>query len=175
MTPADARQWAPLIGFGFAALFMVLRLSRGFKPRPVRPGRIWIIPTILLLAGLAVISRAPPALPEAGWILLMIALGAGLGWQRGRLMTITLDSQTGAPMAKASPAAMMFILALMVGRSVMKAAGEGQADAWRLDSVFVTDLFLGFALGLVCGQRLEMWLRIRRMVAEAQTAPRIVA
>ncbi len=84
-------------------------------------------------------------------------------------------NRPGAPMAKSSPAAMVFILALMVGRSMLRTAGESQAVSWKLDSVLLTDLFLGFALGLVCAQRLEMWLRIRRLVAQTRNGTAIVS
>ena len=174
MSPADVRQWAPMAGIGLAALFMMFRVSRGLKPHPVRPLMMWVIPGILLVGTLAVLSRSPPRLLDSAWILLSVLAGSALGWQRGRLTTITLAPQTGAPMAKASPAAMVFILALMVVRSTLRAAGESQAASWKLDSVLLTELFLGFALGMLCAQRLEMWLRIRRLVARTGNGTSIV-
>ena len=41
---------------------------------------------------------------------------------------------------------------------------EANAAAWHLDAVVVTDAFMLFAIGLIVTQRIEMYIRARRIL-----------
>ncbi|NBU29318.1 MAG: DUF1453 family protein [Caulobacteraceae bacterium] len=165
MSPKALKALAPFIGIALAVVFMAFRLSKGFPPRPLRMTLMWIPPVLLLFGMTVILVRWPPSLIDGLWISLATAAGAGLGWQRGRMMNITLDAQSGRPVAQSSPAAIIFVMALMAGRTLLKAAGEGQAAAWHVNSLLITDIFMGFALGLLTAQRVEMWIRARALIA----------
>ena len=51
-----------------------------------------------------------------------LLIGAAVGWQRGKMMHIHVDPETHALNQKASPAAMFFLIALIVVRSGARAA-----------------------------------------------------
>ena len=57
-------------------------------------------------------------LPPTGWVAIAcvagLAIGAAVGWQRGKMMHIHVDPETHALNQKASPAAMLFLVALIV-------------------------------------------------------------
>ncbi len=99
-----------------------------------------------------------------------LAIGAALGWQRGRFIRIEVDPDTHAITARASPIGMVFILALMATRFALRGALVQNSAAFQLSAIAVTDALLVFAVGMMATQNLEMWLRARRLLAEAQAA-----
>jgi hypothetical protein len=136
---------------------------------------MWIAPLILLFGMSIMLVRSPPGLLDSIWISLALAAGAGLGWQRGRMIEITLDRESGRPLAQSSPAAIILVIALMAGRAGLKVAGESQAAAWHVNSLLVTDVVMGFALGLLAAQRLEMSIRARALTRNTGADGQIVS
>jgi hypothetical protein len=86
------------------------------------------------------------------------------------MMEITVDPQTHALNMRASPAAIIFLVALLLIRFGLRAALATESHAWGLKAALITDGFILFALGLLGVQRLEMALRARRLLGEARTA-----
>ena len=91
-------------------------------------------------------------------------MGGGIGWRRGALMRITVDPETHALGQQASPAALLFIVVLIVARQGLRYEGT----ALGLNVFQVTGILTAFALGLVAATRAEMFVRGRRLVAEAR-------
>lgn len=155
-----------LVSFGVIALVIALRWRRMARVQPLRLERLWIFPAILLAVTVALFWTQPPV----GWAWAFCAgaltLGALLGWQRGRLMTITVDPVTHALNQRASPAAILFLVALIVARQGARGLAEG--GGFHLDPVAVTDVLLAFALGLFVTTRVEMYLRGRALLAAAR-------
>ena len=58
----------------------------------------------------------------------------------------------------------MLILVLLVG---VRAALRAEGSRLHLDAFLVTDVLLAFALGLFAMTRLEMYLRGKRLLAQA--------
>ena len=52
---------------------------------------------------------------------------------------------------------------LFAGRSLLRDLIESHAAAWHLNALAVTDAFLVFAMGLIVMQRVEMYIRARRI------------
>ena len=109
------------------------------------------------------------ALRPTGWVwiacIAALAAGAGVGWQRGRMMHISVDPETHALSQKASPAAMLFLVALIVvraGGKILFGTGSGLSPA------MLTDPLIAFALGMFTLQRVEMYLRAKRLLGEAR-------
>jgi hypothetical protein len=112
---------------------------------------------------------APPV--GIGWPFCAVALivGAALGWQRGRMIHVAVDPETHRLSARQSPAAMMFIVVLILVRFAMRAAMEnGAASGLHIDLPTATDILIAMALGLLTVQRIEMFLRARRLLEEAR-------
>jgi len=93
-------------------------------------------------------------------------VGVALGWQRGRMMRISVDPETHEVSQRASPAAMLLILVLILVRTGAREIAPGMA----LDVMTLTDVLVALALGLLATQRLEMWLRARKLLAAARGA-----
>jgi hypothetical protein len=146
------------------AVVMAIRWKRMGRVRPLKLEHLWILPTIYA----AVIGVTFARFPPHGWgwafCLAAVALGAALGWQRGKMMRITLDPETHRLNQTSSPAALLFIVLLIVVRSGARGALSYAGPA-GLDPMAITDVLMTLALGLFSAQRLEMYLRGKRMMA----------
>lgn len=167
MTP---QQYGPLIGIGIALVVIMLRNR---QKRTLHPDRMWILPTIfvaLIGFGLWGMRQAPGAdLTPYGptdWALLAVSavLGAVGGFWRGWMVVIDKDS-AGVLKAQASPLGIILIIALIAVRSLARPWMEGHADSLGLHVVAVEQAFLLLAGGLILVQRIEMFIRARRIMA----------
>ena len=93
-----------------------------------------------------------------------LLIGAAVGWQRGKMMHIHVDPETHALNQKASPAAMFFLIALIVVRTGARSVLE---QTGGVSPAMLTDPLIAFALGMFTLTRLEMYLRARRLLEEA--------
>jgi len=169
LTPAGAA-YGPLIALPIILLVVFLRLRRLSAGRRLRLEWLWVAPTMLLAVSALVVATARPVGADWIWMGLALIVGGALGWMRGRMMHITVDPQTHALNMKASPAALLFIVGLLVLRMALKTVALQEAGAWRIDATLITDVFIAFALGLIALQRVEMWLRGQRLLTEARAA-----
>lgn len=158
----------PWISYGIAAFVVIvllfIRLRRAGVARPLRINRLWIVPALYGALTVTAFVMTPPE--GLGWIACAVALlaGAAAGWQRGRMMHIEVDPATRAVSARQSPWAVLFILLLILGRSALRALFETRG---AVPIATITDALIAFVLGLLAVQRLEMYLRARRLLAEA--------
>lgn len=166
MTP---QQYAPLIAIAVAAPMILLRNRRA---RPLTPERFWIMP--LLISAIMVFalwgtSMAPGAHAPFGplsWAILTLGAGLGalFGWQRGRMTTIE-KRPDGTLAAQASPLGTFIIIAVLAGRQAMRPWLEAHAGDWHVSPLAMQDAFLMFAWAMVVTQRVEMFIRARRIQA----------
>jgi len=165
MTP---RQYIPFIAVGVA---LVLILLRNRAPRTLRPQYLWVAPAIMLpLMAFALwgqshvpgANRAPFAALD--WIVLAfgLILGTVAGWWRGKMTTIEKHAD-GTLKAQASPLGIILILALLLGRNALRSFLEPHAAALGLNGTAVADAFVVFLIGTIVVQRIEMYLRARRV------------
>jgi hypothetical protein len=163
----------PWIGYGIAAVVIVvvmaIRFRRAGVARPLRLGQLLIVPILYGVLATVMFVSAPPS--RGGWLLCAVAfaVGAAAGWQRGRMIKIDVDPATHALSATQSPVAILFILILVLVRSGLRAALRSGEEG-LLDAATLTDILIAFALGLLAVQRLEMYLRARRLLAAARQA-----
>lgn len=158
-----------LIPLVVIAIVLVFRFRAMGKARPLRLERLWIVPALYLALTVLMFAQMTPHGLGWLWAGLALAAGAALGWQRGRAMRITVDPETHALNQTSSPLAMLLILGLIAVRTVLRTAADLEGAAWHLDAVLITDCLVAFALGLLSVQRLEMFLRGSRLLAEART------
>jgi hypothetical protein len=97
-----------------------------------------------------------------------VAVGLALGWQRGKLIRIERDPQSGALRQRASPLAMLLLGGLIVLKLGARAIfGDTAAAHPDSGAMMLTDAFIGFALGLLSATRAELYVRGRRLVESA--------
>lgn len=152
------------ITIGLVIIVLALRLGRARQMQPLKLGSLWIVPAVYLAVAAIMFVQLPPT----GWVAIAcaigLAVGAALGWQRGRMMHINVDPETHALNQKASPAAMLFLIALIVIRMIARTA-LGQEN---VSPAMLTDPLIAFALGMFTLQRVEMYIRAKRLLEEAR-------
>lgn len=157
----------PWIGYAITAIVvavvMAIRLKRAGVARPLKVNRLWIIPALYGAVTIAVFAATPPH--DLGWIICAVALagGAAAGWQRGRMIRIEVDPETRSLTAQ-SPFAVLFILVLILARQGLRLVLTGSGI---MTVATITDALITFALGLLSVQRLEMYLRARRLLGSS--------
>lgn len=146
-----------------------LILLRGLRTRTLRVERMWIMPALILLAFGMMLSQLPPPRPiMIAFGLLALALGVAAGWWRGRTTTITVDPRTHALTSKVSPLGVLLLTGLFAVRYGLRDFAGAHAASMHINPTEISEAFLLFAVGLVCAQRLEMWLRASRILATAR-------
>jgi len=157
-----------ILPIGIFIVIMSLRVRRMSQLRPLNPQRLWIVPALYLVITILAFVTTPP--DAAGWVLCAVAFVAGgaLGWQRGRLMRIDVDPHSHEVTTVQSPAAFLFIVVLIAVRTGIRSMASSGAIGWLpISPNSLTDILVALALGLLSIQRLEMFLRARRLLEEA--------
>jgi hypothetical protein len=157
-----------LLPFVLMAVVLALRFRSMSRERPLKLGTLWVVPLIYVLLVAAMLIALPP--PVLGWSLVVggIAVGAVLGWHRGKLIRIQRDEQTGRLTQRASPLAMLLLLGIVgLKLGAREIFGDSTAAHPGSSAQLLTDTLLGFALGLLSATRLELYLRARRILAAA--------
>jgi hypothetical protein len=124
-----------------------------------------VLPTLYAALCVILYAQHPPQGIARLFCAAAAGLGALLGWQRGKMMRIAVDPDTHALNQRGSPAALLFIVALVAARSGARVAVE--RGGWGIDPFVVTDVLMALALGLFAAMRVEMFLRGRRLLAKA--------
>jgi len=153
------------VTIGIVLIVLGLRMRRMGQVRPLKLETLWVVPALYL----AVAALMFWSLPPTGWVaiacILALVIGAAVGWQRGKMMQIHVDPETHALNQKASPAAMFFLIALIVVRSGARAVLGNTGGA---SPAMLTDPLITFALGMFTLTRIEMYLRAKRLLEEVR-------
>jgi hypothetical protein len=167
--PPGAPLTSYLVPLGIAVVVLVLRNSR---PRALKIERLWLLPVIYLVLLASTLAAAPPPVTAVsiGVLVLAFIVGAAIGWQRGRLMQIHIHPETHELSSRASPIGLAFIFAILVLRYAASAYLADNADLVGLPIMAVGDAFIVLAVAMLSTQRLEVWQRASRMLAEAKAA-----
>lgn len=167
MTTGQPHGWlATLLPFAIIAIVVLLRLRTMRSERKLDLKTMWAVPIVYLILIGFMFTTLPPTI--FGWELILAGLAIGLlvGWYRGRMIQIRRDPQTGELRQKASPLAMLLLVAIIVLKlGARQVFGETAASNASSPAMLMTDAFIGFALGLLTGTRLEMYARAKRLLA----------
>jgi hypothetical protein len=152
----------PLLVLGIAIL-------RNSRTRTLRVERLWISPAIVMALAIVAFSLNPPPGPLGlGLDLGALSIGVLLGWWRGRASRFTVDPETHVVTSKVSPAGMLIILGIFALRYALRGLLGAPASPVHITAAEATDSLLLLAVAVVSAQRLEWWIRARRMIAEAR-------
>ena len=165
MNPHGGNWLTALLPFVIIAVIVGLRLRSMNQERPLNVGTLWVIPVVYLALIASMLFALPPT--AGGWSLIVVGVVAGavLGWHRGKLIRIERSPDTGKLMQRASPLAMLLLVALIVLKlGARMIFGETAAAQPGSTAMLMTDAFIGFALGLLSATRLELYLRARRLL-----------
>ena len=121
-----------------------------------------VLMTAFIGLGLANTPHAP--FLAVTYVAFAAALGLGLaaGWFRARTVPMRFDAATGTVITEPSIVAIVVIATLFALRSLLRIALTGSATG--IDAGTVSDGFLLFAVGLIAGGRIEMFVRGQRLM-----------
>jgi membrane protein CcdC involved in cytochrome C biogenesis len=150
------------------AIFVVviaIRMRSMGQMRPLKLETLWVVPAMYLVAAALMFWSLPPKGAVAIASAVGLLIGAAVGWQRGKMMHIHVDPETHALNQKASPAAVFFLIALIVVRSGARTLLAGSGG---ISPAMLTDPLIAFALGMFTLTRVEMYLRAKRLLEEVR-------
>lgn len=153
-----------ILPFVIIAVVVGFRLKSMSRERPLKLTNLWIVPVVYVLLVGWMFFALPPA--PAGWALAAagIAVGALIGWHRGKLIRIERN-EAGELRQQASPIAMLLLVGLIVLKLGARAIfGEAAATQPGSGAMLLTDAFIGFALGMLSATRVELYLRGKRIL-----------
>jgi len=162
------------------AIAVVIILARNMRPRRLRIEVLWLWPVIYMVLLVGALSAAPPPVTPVsiGLLVLGFVLGVAIGWQRGRFTNIHIHPETHDLTSRASPIGLIFIFAILALRIGLRSVLADNAAVLGVPVVAAGEALLVLAVAMLSTARLELWLRARRMLAEAQAAagpPKIVS
>jgi Protein of unknown function (DUF1453) len=151
-----------IISLVLVGLVLVLRNRRA---RPLRIDRLWLRPAISIAFAVLFLVTYPPPLSPLTVTVVLVALAAGvaIGWQRGRFMRIEVDPVTHAMTARMSQLGMIFVVVFFAARFWLRDVFVGPVSA-----AAVTDALMVSAAAMMLTQQIEVSLRARRLLEEAR-------
>ena len=152
------------------AIVLFFRVRRLTQERRLKLEWMWVMPTLMVAAMIALFLQFPPHGSDWAWLGAVFVVGAAIGWMRGKLIPISIDPETHRLNTKPSPAALLFLLGLFVVRFALRALVESEASAWHINAALVTDGFIVLGVGLLAVSRLEMALRAWTLLRDARAA-----
>jgi hypothetical protein len=163
---------ASLIPSLVGLLLVAWVVRRSLTTRKLRMDRMLLLPGVLVLITVYMFASDPP---REAWVWAALgaalALGGLFGWHRGKLTLITHDPDTGELIAQPSIAAAVLILVVFAIRFGLRAWLAGTPGAGHNHvSVVAANALLIFSVGVVAMQRIEMYLRCRRLLTAAAVA-----
>ena len=152
---------------------LYFRMRGMAKAQPLKLGRLWIRPAIILAAAMLVLFLPQPGqyavrhflLQDWAWLGLAAGLGGIAGWQWGRTMTIEVHPEEGTLIVTGSQIAMLVMVVLILFRLGLKTGLEVEGRAWHLDALLISDALIVFSAALFTLRAAEMYLRARRVIA----------
>lgn len=154
----------PLVILGVVAL-------RASRPRKVRLEMLWIAPLLItFMIGMGVVftpHRAPFTPVDYAVFVAAVAIGAGVGWMRAKTVRLTVDPATHEVTSSVSVIGLLIIGAVFAVRFGLRQAAGLEAQSLHMDPAIIEDGLLLLAAGLVVAQRVEIFIRAKRLIDAA--------
>jgi len=167
--PSGGSSFGALVPIAIVVGVILLRNSR---PRRLRIETLWIFPVVYVLLLASSLAAAPPPVTPVsiGLLLLGFVLGAAIGWQRGRFTRIDIHPETHDLTSRQSAIGLVFIFAIFAVRYGARDFLAANAASLHLPVIAALDAFFVLAIAMLSVQRLELWIRASKMLAEAKAA-----
>jgi hypothetical protein len=155
-----------VFGVMLAAMF-TLRVARSRNARPLNLQYLWILPLIIVvLAGFSIAKDGMPGTVKLAEMGVGLVIGAIGGWWRGKGTRITYDAASSQLMAQQGAIAILILFVVIGARGFIQMAV--QTDPSMAQYQWLADGLLLFGVGFFGVSRIEMFLRGKRILADAQ-------
>ncbi|MCB2014720.1 MAG: hypothetical protein R3E11_13195 [Sphingobium sp.] len=153
-----------LIPCAAAILYLGYRRWQRKPERVLKPGRLWLFPTLLtavILPLLYLQPHRPFGAIDYAIFLTALSLGAATGFIRARATRIRYDHERGELMAGFSLSALLLLIPIGFARHISREyLGIGPSAVSHGDARAITGSLL-FVLAMIIVHRLTLWLRTR--------------
>lgn len=168
----DRQTTTYFITFLVVAIIVGFRIWRGSRERRLRVERLWIRPAIICtILGLSIYSQPlPMTVPILLALAVVTCLGLATGVYRGRMVKVSINVDTHILTSKASPWGTLIFLGLMVVRLGARFALQGAHDVGGVPVNAIIDGLTLFYAGNVVGLQVDVWMRARKLLADAIAA-----
>ena len=154
---------------------LYFRMRKMAKAQPLKLGRLWIRPAIVLTVAVLVLFLPQPGqhavrhflVQDWAWLGLAAGLGGIAGWQWGRTMAIEVHPENGTLMVTGSQLAILVLVMLILFRLGLKTGLDVEGRAWHLDALLISDALIVFSASLFTLRAAEMFVRAKRVMATA--------
>jgi hypothetical protein len=156
-------------------IVLVILFRRTQRPRILNPSRLWVGPVIFLvllgfyLNGAMKLGAAPSSMDW--WVIVGTGVvGAVLGAVRAHSVNLRRHPDTGAIEAKLSAWGLLLIVALILGRLLLRQSGMVNANA---PFGLYTEAAMALALGAVVAQAIVLTRRCQALLADRPTSDKL--
>ncbi len=173
MPQHQASQLQYILPFLIIIPILFFRMRKMSRPEPLKLGRLWMRPVLVLVGCTVVLFLPQPGTPsvlhmtalEWAGLALAAVLGAVAGWHYGKTTAIEVHPENGTLMAKGGIAGMLIIVALVAVKMGLKPALAAEGPALHLDVLLITDATIVFSAALFTARSIEIWLRAKTVRA----------
>jgi hypothetical protein len=146
------------------AVFL-LRMRRMSRVQPMRLGRLWIRPVIVVIAAALILYSTPPqSLVQVLILIATLSAGAAAGWHQAKLVHISVNADDGTLQMKYSAIAQAVFIGLILARIGLRSWLTGAASPIHAYATLITDAFILFFVGFAAAQAIEMFIRARALL-----------
>jgi hypothetical protein len=171
MTQQQVLQFLPVL---IILPLLYRRMRKMTKAQPLKLGRLWIRPAVILLAAGLVVFLPQPGqhvrhflAMDWAWLALAAGLGGVAGWHWARTMAIEVHPEDGTLMVKGGFAAVLVMGVLILFRMGLRTGLAAEGKAWNLDELLISDALIVYTAFLFTLRAVEMYLRAREVLARA--------
>ncbi|HMH64379.1 MAG TPA: hypothetical protein VK515_02260 [Rhizomicrobium sp.] len=154
---------------------LYFRLRKMTKAQPLKLGRLWIRPAIILVVVAMALFLPQPhqhvvrhfLAQDWAWLALAGVLGGVAGWYWGRTMAIEVHPEDGTLMVTGGQAAIVVLAMLILFRLGLRTGLAMEGQAWHLDVLLLSDASIVFTAALFTLRSIEMYIRAKRVMGTA--------
>ena len=150
---------------------LVVMLIRANREQRVRPGRMWIVPVLGIVALVTNLSReSSTGVLALAIFAVALAAGVAAGWFRALHTQLTIDPATKEVTSKPTLVGAFLIIGFVALRVVLdtlsgQPPGAVTEAARNKDVLHLADVGLIFSLAMIVVRRLVIWRRAHALIA----------
>lgn len=143
--------------YGSYLIILALIVWMSAREKTVSPGRLWIVPVLMVLAMVPALNLASITVSKGFLYILCLVAGLVIGVWRGKLEKMRIHPVSGQITSQSSVLSMIIFIIVLGLRLLAERWGQGHA------MVSAANALLLIPIGSVCARRWIIYLRYQEM------------